>query len=132
MENLVLAEVYNGSGIENISGFKFYLKNINMAVITPTQEILSSGLVKKIHPLSTVESRIKNAREHLNADFAYQNGITGKGVTVAVLDTGLSPMADFSGRIVTFKDFINGKKMPYDDNGHGTHVRRIKSEFFSS
>lgn len=50
---------------------------------------------------------------------------TGKGIGIAILDTGISPVADFitpQNRIAAFRDFLNGKKDPYDDNGHGTHV----------
>lgn len=51
--------------------------------------------------------------------------LTGKGVGVAVLDTGAFPHIDFDSRIWAFQDFVNGKKVPYDDNGHGTHVLGI-------
>lgn len=47
---------------------------------------------------------------------------TGEGVTVAILDTGIYPHPDFGNRIVVFKDFVSGKRYPYDKNGHGTHV----------
>lgn len=47
---------------------------------------------------------------------------TGKGVRVAVVDTGIAMHPDFGNRIVFFKDFVNRKKTLYDDNGHGTHV----------
>ena len=30
---------------------------------------------------------------------------------------------DLQGRILAFRDFQNGKKYPYDDSGHGTHVQ---------
>lgn len=48
--------------------------------------------------------------------------LTGSGIGVAVLDTGIYPHIDFDDRIVAFRDFLNGRKCPYDDNGHGTHV----------
>jgi serine protease AprX len=44
------------------------------------------------------------------------------GITIAMLDTGIFPHPDFDNRIIAFKDFVNEKKMPYDDSGHGTHV----------
>lgn len=50
---------------------------------------------------------------------------TGKGVGVAVLDTGIFPHMDFRNRIRAFADFVAYKSMPYDDNGHGTHVAGI-------
>ena len=43
-------------------------------------------------------------------------------VTTAVLDTGIGYHPDLAGRLLCFCDFISGKKFPYDDNGHGTHV----------
>ena len=48
-----------------------------------------------------------------------------KAVSIAFLDTGLSPVADFTepqNRIAAFLDLVNGKTEPYDDNGHGTHM----------
>ncbi len=50
---------------------------------------------------------------------------TGKGIGIAFLDTGISPVADFThpqNRVVAFRDFIDGKNKPYDNNGHGTHL----------
>lgn len=45
-----------------------------------------------------------------------------KGVTVAMLDTGVAFHPDFDNRIIAFRDFINKKQNMYDDSGHGTHV----------
>lgn len=58
----------------------------------------------------------------------YSRGITGKGITAAVLDTGIYPHEDFlvpQNRICCFRDFVKGKQNCYDDNGHGTHVSGI-------
>ena len=55
----------------------------------------------------------------------------GRGVSIAILDTGISPMADFilpQNRILAFLDLVNGKTQPYDDNGHGTHLPYEKNE----
>lgn len=46
----------------------------------------------------------------------------GRGITVAMLDTGVAFHPDFDNRIIAFKDFVHGKKGLYDDSGHGTHV----------
>ncbi|WP_379133859.1 S8 family peptidase [Paenibacillus sp. sgz500958] len=54
-----------------------------------------------------------------------KRGLTGKGINIAVLDTGVYPHPDLTkpvNRIIAFKDFINHRKRPYDDNGHGTHI----------
>ena len=55
----------------------------------------------------------------------YKRTYTGKGIGVAVLDTGIFPHIDFGSRIAAFHDFTGGKRGAYDDNGHGTHVSGI-------
>ncbi len=65
------------------------------------------------------------ARLAVNADYAEELGLSGKGVGIAVLDTGLSPSEDFllpESRIAAFRDFVNEIPRCYDNNGHGTHV----------
>ncbi len=54
-----------------------------------------------------------------------QQRYTGKGIGVALLDTGIYPHMDFDDRITGFCDFISHKKQIYDDNGHGTCVAGI-------
>jgi len=65
------------------------------------------------------------ARETIREDRPQPISYTGRGIGVAVVDTGVAPHPDLinpTDRIVAFKDYINKKKEPYDDNGHGTHV----------
>lgn len=50
---------------------------------------------------------------------------TGRGIGVAVLDTGIFPHVDFNGRIWVFHDMLSNRTRPYDDNGHGTCVAGI-------
>lgn len=61
----------------------------------------------------------------LGVDELHQQGITGKGTTICVIDTGIAPHPDIKDRIIGFKDFVNGKTEPYDDVGHGTHCAGI-------
>ena len=52
--------------------------------------------------------------------------VSGAGVTVAVIDSGVQPSADVpASRIKAFVDFVNGYSSAYDDYGHGTHVAGI-------
>lgn len=75
-----------------------------------------------------VQSTLDVASQSVGASSAWLSGFTGKGVTVAVLDTGIFPHPDLVGNenlIIAFHDIVNGLNAPYDDNGHGTHVAGI-------
>ena len=61
-----------------------------------------------------------------------QVGVTGKGIKIAILDSGIDYLhPDLGGGIGPgFKvlggfDFVNSDSDPMDDNGHGTHVAGI-------
>src|SRR5262249_61172627 len=48
-------------------------------------------------------------------------GLTGRGVGVVTIDSGVDPGPDFGP--IAFVDFTNALAIhPYDDFGHGTHV----------
>lgn len=61
-------------------------------------------------------------RKLFNIDTLHRQNITGKNVTVAILDTGAYPHKDYDKHILCFKDYISDKQYPYDDNSHGTHI----------
>lgn len=86
--------------------------------------LLNNQHVKKIHYDRQVRALLNVAGPAIHADVVNQSGVTGKGVTVAIVDTGIAPHTDLTSpvnRIIAFKDFINGLTNAYDDNGHGTH-----------
>ncbi|QAT41773.1 S8 family peptidase [Aminipila luticellarii] len=67
----------------------------------------------------------KNAKNKKLRKSVFSGSLCGEGVTIAIIDTGISPHYDIikpANRIVAFKDFINNSIVPYDDDGHGTHV----------
>ena len=49
----------------------------------------------------------------------------GKGVCIAVLDTGISGHPDLEGHTAGFMDFVGNSTQYNDDSGHGTHVAGI-------
>jgi serine protease len=58
----------------------------------------------------------------INVESAWDD-TKGSGVTVAVIDTGITPVPDLQNtKFVAGYDFVNDKVEALDDNGHGTHV----------
>ncbi|BCN31979.1 S8/S53 family peptidase [Anaeromicropila herbilytica] len=72
-----------------------------------------------------IMAQMNHSRNLLGVNYAHERGIKGEKIGVAIVDTGISPHPDFvygDNRLVAFKDFINYRNEPYDDNGHGTQV----------
>lgn len=96
------------------------------AEITPQglEEALSScHYIRRVYLNREVHALLDVAVPSANAKNIVRNNrlLTGKGVTIAIVDTGIYPHKDLKGRIKMFLDFIKYRKTPYDDNGHGTH-----------
>ncbi|WP_066054260.1 S8 family peptidase [Robertmurraya korlensis] len=96
------------------------------AEITPNglEELLSHcNHIKKVYLNGEVKAFLNVAVPSANAQNIVRNGIklTGDGVKMAIIDTGIYTHPDLTGRITDFVDFINNRPEPYDDNGHGTH-----------
>jgi serine protease AprX len=66
--------------------------------------------------------QLENAIATLGVDKLHQQGFKGKGVGIAVIDTGLYPHEDYKDRIVGWKSWTDGSPTPNDPQGHGTHV----------
>ena len=54
-----------------------------------------------------------------------QTGLTGQGVIVAVLDSGVASSGDFDSRLYNVISFVPGDSSTNDACGHGTHVAGI-------
>lgn len=79
----------------------------------------------EVDPTEVKEAKqFKQRPEMANARFDTNltRRFTGKGVTIAVIDTGVHPHPDLQDRLLGQVDFVSGRTIPYDDNGHGTHV----------
>ncbi len=73
-------------------------------------------------PVGQPSLEMDTATRVLGLKELWDRGLTGKGVGIAVIDTGAAPHPDYKDRITSFVDFVNDRKEPYDDRGHGSHV----------
>lgn len=83
-----------------------------------------------LKPMTRVQPRelqhMPVARANMEIPKLWKKGLTGKGVTVAVLDTGGSAHLDLGDRQVAFHDAVGGHSQKlYDGHRHGTLVSSL-------
>jgi len=117
---------------ESLGYIKYKLPMINSYVL----EVDEAGLeaIKAMEgPLNIeydahITAQMNRVNKIIESDWAHERGYTGKGVGVAIVDTGIALHRDFiegGNRVIGFVDFVNHRSEPYDDNGHGSHVAGI-------
>ncbi|MFF6999209.1 S8 family serine peptidase [Streptomyces sp. NPDC008313] len=78
--------------------------------------------IRKVWLDGRVRADLAESNAQIGTEAAWDAGLTGKGVTVAVLDTGVDAgHPDLAGRVARSKSFIEGQEVA-DRDGHGTHV----------
>lgn len=81
----------------------------------------SSPKIRKLWLDAKVTAALDESVPFVGADTVHNAGLDGRGVTVAVLDTGYDPKhPDLEGRVVGRRSFVGGDVT--DRHGHGTHV----------
>ncbi len=86
------------------------------------EKLVKNNRIKKVWYDGEIRTVLDSATKTTHSSDLWDDKITGRNITVAVLDTGIYDHPDLTGRIVAFRDLVKQKKKPYDDNGHGTHV----------
>ncbi|WP_419998790.1 S8 family serine peptidase [Streptomyces boninensis] len=82
-----------------------------------------AGQVKKVWLDQRLKPVLDKSVPQIGAPEAWKAGYDGKGVDVAVLDTGIDANhPDVKDRIAEAKSFLEGDADPADAHGHGTHV----------
>ncbi|WP_108669124.1 S8 family peptidase [Peribacillus acanthi] len=126
--SLGMNSVYHIAGKHIMSKLKNEYRSISCcsAVLTPNaieNLLVSSPHIKMIHLDREVKALLDVATPTTKAVNLMKDDtvLTGKGINIAVIDTGIHPHQDLEGRIKDFKDFVNNIEEAYDDNGHGTH-----------
>jgi hypothetical protein len=101
------------------------------AVVAPVVQGLSSGSSSQDGTGVAAPTLLyqTNYPMLVGADKLQQRGVTGRGITVAVLDTGLwqDPGQNFGPRLLASVDVTSGAHGPVtsDPYGHGTHITSI-------
>jgi serine protease AprX len=102
------------------------------------KKLASKGEVFRVHLDRPVNSHIYRTSVTVGARAVQESlGYTGRGISIAVIDSGITTWHDDltnkttvlfpygNQRVRKFVDFVNGGALPYDDNGHGSHVSGI-------
>ena len=101
--------------IAAIANVKYRLPSVGLYVVEVPKAHLAA--LQNIEGVNSIQNNT-----HITAQ---STNVTGRGISIAILDTGVAPVQDLTlpeNRILASVDFINKREHPYDDNGHGTHV----------
>ena len=83
---------------------------------------LSSSGVERVWLDRRIEAQLEYSTGQIGAPVAWDLGLDGSGVRVAVLDTGIDDNhPDLTGSVITHKNFTFDESAT-DGNGHGTHI----------
>jgi serine protease AprX len=102
----------------------------------PEVRAITLDRVMQVNATNSNSSNVKSVyRKSVRADDLNNAGFTGRGVTVALIDTGVSDVPDLTGRIVPVTDDITGtttacqnmtNESTCDDTfGHGTFIAGV-------
>lgn len=112
--------------IYTLSGGKTFLNQIKQSPVKRYIEYSEPNYIYHALEVPNDPDYSKQWNLHsIHIEKAWENS-KGEGITVAVIDTGVSRVPDLrQTEFVEGYDFVNDHTDVYDDNGHGTHVAGI-------
>ena len=123
-QNVDLNSVFSiEDNIYIVKGDKKVLRELRKSALSKDTEYIEANYIYRTNavPNDPQYNKQWNFRD-LNIEQAWDE-TRGAGVTVAVIDTGVSQVTDLKlTKFVKGYDFVNNKEDASDDNGHGTHV----------
>lgn len=119
-----------GADLRLIGGFAARVPSAGLPKLASVPEVraLLPDITFRLNGTGSGPSVASVYTRTVDAPSAWSAGYRGKGINVAVLDSGVAPMGDLvkpSNRIVGWKDFVGGSATPRDPHGHGTYVAGI-------
>ena len=111
-----------------INGAAFTVKGSSLAALAKDSNVAYISLDRTVWATATVTDSYDQA---VLAPYAWSKNFTGRGIGVAIIDSGITAGRDFTlangtgSRIVYNQNFASGPNTAADLYGHGTHVAGI-------
>ncbi|MEG0371327.1 MAG: S8 family serine peptidase [Clostridium sp.] len=102
-------------------------------LLTSIEKIGTLPEVKSLYYDHKAVLCIHKASKALCIDVSKSSNITGRDVTIGIVDSGIYPhkgLTQKQNTIKYFTDILNGGNKPYDDHGHGTYLGGIIASNF--
>lgn len=142
VDNIISFYIVNGMAVtatkdvaEKLSTFS----EVEKILPNEKRELVTSSVADFKEAIEKASSNVEWHIDRVNAPDVWEMGIDGSGIVVASIDTGVqwdhpalknkyrgyNPITGEVDHTYSFYDPVYGNKVPYDDDGHGTHVTGI-------
>ncbi|SPY16114.1 peptidase S8/S53 subtilisin kexin sedolisin [Paenibacillus polymyxa] len=118
---------FEEAGAKVIDRFDKINTDVVQVKASKLKDIIKNPAVKSVAMEKTYHQLLDVAAKVVSGTFTPQlnTNLSGKGVTIAIIDSGIYPHPDLTtpeNRIVAFYDVFAGQEVaPFDNGGHGTH-----------
>ncbi len=117
------AEIFFSQAVDEVQNFRLFNATAMRMRQQDIANLSQDDLIEYIWSDWPMHACLDTSVPKINVPMLQNQGLLGKGIKLAVIDTGIDPAhPDFADRIVARASFVSGED---DDNGHGTHVASI-------